>query len=351
MHGKAGKQRHVQRHAHLALVDAVLDGDGAGAIGVALHAVAGLQIDGGQVAGFGLAGFQLGHVQRQAGLAHQGLLVFGLLHPRGDAGGLQRGQLHRLGQGLGLQRAFAYQLLQRQAFDLQVVGCGNLLRIHQIMAGLGLAGVGDGGGANIEVALGKFQLFLHGALLGLHGGQRVLGGQHIKVALAHAHQQVLRGGVQLGAGQLHIALALAVGDGVGRAEQRLAGLDGRALLVGAVQHAGDVGVHLGAGVVGAGLGAYAGQQAGLGLGTFVLGRIQCRAAGQPGRIEALGQFHHLHQALGAGGGRSQPHGQQGCQGRTVRQGLPEVANHGAPQGGGRVDREKGQRGGWRAVCQ
>ena len=97
---------------------------------------------------------------------------------------------HRLGQWHGLRVGHA-PVGRAPVFHAQVVfGC-NFLRNHQVVAGLGFARVGHGGGAHLEVALGRGQLFRHCGFLGLHEGQRVLRGQHIKVGLAHAHQQVL----------------------------------------------------------------------------------------------------------------------------------------------------------------
>jgi len=50
------------------------------------------------------------------------------------------------------------QLLQGTALDFEVVGGSQFLRHDQVVAGLGFVGVGDGGGADFEVALGLFQL-------------------------------------------------------------------------------------------------------------------------------------------------------------------------------------------------
>jgi hypothetical protein len=64
-------------------------------------------------------------------------------------------------------------------------------------AGLGFALVGDGGGADVEIALGEFQL-LRRAFWACTVVSAVLGGQHVEVGLADAHDQVLCGGIQLG---------------------------------------------------------------------------------------------------------------------------------------------------------
>ena len=89
------------------------------------------------------------------------------------------------------------------------------------MPGLRLALVGDGGGADLEVALGRGKLFRHSGLLCAHEGQRVACGQHVKVGLGDANQQILLGAFELRLGKVRAALALLKGDAVGRAVQGL----------------------------------------------------------------------------------------------------------------------------------
>ena len=219
-------------------------------------------------------------------------------------------------------------MVERQFFHAQVVfGC-NFLRNHQVVAGLGFARVGHGGGAHLEVALGRGQLFRHCGFLGLHEGQRVLRGQHIKVGLAHAHQQVLGGRVQLRLGHVHAALALFHGDAVGGAVQRLRCVHAQGLGVGGA-------LHVGAGAADVGLCARhprgeggAGAQPGLGLVGTAGGGFQLSAGGLPRGVISAGRFHQLHEAL-----RVHGRTQQGAQGGAERQGQVSgpKSGHEGPQ--------------------
>ena len=94
-------------------------------------------------------------------------------------------------------------------FIAQVVLGGDLLRQHQVEARLRLARVGDGGGADLEVALGRGQLLGRSPPCARASkAERVLRGQHVEVGLRHADDQVLAGGRQLVFGQVALALAL-----------------------------------------------------------------------------------------------------------------------------------------------
>ena len=81
--------------------------------------------------------------------------------------------------------------------------------------------VGDGGGADLEIALGLRQLFGNGGLLRLDGGQGVLRGQHVEVGLCRAHDQVLRGLAELRLGLRDLELGLLVLRPILHAEQGL----------------------------------------------------------------------------------------------------------------------------------
>ena len=262
---------------------------------VACDVVAGLQVHGGQVAGFGLLGFQPRDVERNGGLAHAGLLVAGGVHPGRHVVRLHAGQLHGQGQRLGLAAVHAHQLVQRQALDAQVVLCGDLLGHDQVVARLGFTGVGHGGRADFEVALGRGQLLGHGCLLRPHEGQRVLRGQHVEVGLAHAHQQILRGGIELGLRHIHPALALLIGDAVGRAEEWLRGLHAQGLLRAGVAHRRAAQFHIGAAQARGE--RRAGQQAGTGLVGAASRSIELRPCRLPGGVVRAGRFHQFHQAL------------------------------------------------------
>ncbi|MNV36074.1 hypothetical protein D3C71_1275380 [compost metagenome] len=310
LHRKSGKQRQIEGHAHAGAVGAVVHaGRRDGAVRVARDVVAHLQVQGGQVAGFGLLGFKAGNVQRDGGLAHAGLLVACSVHPGGHVVGLHRGQLHGQRQRLGLGAGDAHQLVQCQAFHAQVVFGRDFLGHHQVVAGLGLARIGDGGGAHLEVALGGGQLLRHGGFLRLHEGQGVLRGQHVKVGLAHAHQQVLRGGVQLRLGHVNAALALLQRDAVGGAVQRLRGLHAHRLRGAGVLHRRAAQFHIGAAEPGRERGA--GQQAGAGLVGAAGCCVELGSGRLPGRVIGACRFHQLQQALGV---------RRGAQRRAERQG-------------------------------
>src|SRR5438128_1727396 len=80
-----------------------------------------------------------------------------------------------------------------------------------VVGGLGFVGVGDGLGADLEVALGRGQLLGGRGLLGARRFQRVLGRQHVEVGLGHARDQVLLGLGELGLRDGLLQLALLVG--------------------------------------------------------------------------------------------------------------------------------------------
>jgi hypothetical protein len=141
------------------------------------------------------------------------------------------GQHHRRGQRQRRAAGAPDQLVERDLLDLQVVLGRDLLRDHQVVAGLRLARVGDGGGADFEVALGEGELLGHRGLLRAHQRQRVLLGQHVEVALAHAHDQVLLGRGEHGLRDFGLALALLVGGPGGGPVERLRGVDADALRV------------------------------------------------------------------------------------------------------------------------
>jgi hypothetical protein len=120
-------------------------------------------------------------------------------------------------------------LFQRQKLDAQIILGRDLLGAHQVKTRLRLARIGDGGSANFKIALGKGQLLIHGRLLRPHGGKRVLRRQHVEIGLTHAHQQILRGAIELYPRQIDAALALLVGNGIGRTKQGLRSADGQTL--------------------------------------------------------------------------------------------------------------------------
>lgn len=138
----------------------------------------------------GDAGQQLRPQHLQAG-------GFGLVAPVRHASRLRRGQLHPGRQFGQRARGRADDLGQFLAAHVQVVLQAQFLRHHQVVARLRFVGVGDGGVAQLEIALGRLQLAGHGGLLGLGRGQGVLGVQHVEIGVGHAQQQVLVGLLQL----------------------------------------------------------------------------------------------------------------------------------------------------------
>jgi hypothetical protein len=126
-------------------------------------------------------------------LLDDGADVLRLLHPGVDVGGQQFGQGARNGQRLGVGIGLADQLVQCQFLDVQIVIGRDFLRDHKVIAGLRFARVGDGGRANLEIALGRRQLLGHRRFLGPHEGQAVLRAQHVEISLADANNQVLFG--------------------------------------------------------------------------------------------------------------------------------------------------------------
>jgi hypothetical protein len=94
----------------------------------------------------------------------------------------------------------------------------------QVEAGLRFARVGDGGGADLEIALGRGQLLGDTALLKRLGAQRVLRGQHVEIGLRHAHDQVLLGGFEVGLGHVQRPPGLLQRGAVAAVEQRVPAL-------------------------------------------------------------------------------------------------------------------------------
>jgi hypothetical protein len=186
----AGVQRPVQLHADAGGVGgAAVAGRGARAAGVAAPTEATASTVGSSPArAFSVSSRA---TSRPSAPAHGGVLVGGG-HPFLHVGRRTGGSTTGTGQRLGLTAlrptswSSAMRLVRR---SLSAASSGG----GQVEAGLRFARVGDGGGADLEIALGRGQLLGMAALLAL-GGQRVLRGQHVEVGLGHAHDQVLLGG-------------------------------------------------------------------------------------------------------------------------------------------------------------
>ena len=239
----------------------------------------------------GDAGQQLGAQDFQAG----GL---GLVAPLVHAGRLRGRQLHAVGQFGQRARGGADDLGQFLAPHFQVVLQAQFLGHDQIVAGLGLVGVGNGGVAQLEIALGRFQLPGDGGFFGLGGRQRVLGVEHVEVGVGHAQQQVLVGLLQLhldvGDDELGLFVVLPaapVEQGLGQGQVPYAA----PAAVGHAQAAGAAGFLVGA----AGLGGNQGQQQGARLRLFLQAGAVVGARRAVDRVIAQRRLPDLHQVLGA----------------------------------------------------
>ena len=160
--------------------------------------------------GSGFVHLVVSHFHRQLRLAHSRTVGLCLADPSIDVffGGLNQNSAFRKAFGFGI--AQTHHHIQRQAFGAQLVFSGNGLGISQVKAGLCIAHAGDGGRAHFKVALGRRQLFADGFLLVLYQLQVVFAGEHIKVSLRHANQQIMLSGFILRSGLLQLAATLSV---------------------------------------------------------------------------------------------------------------------------------------------
>jgi hypothetical protein len=148
-------------------------------------------------------------------------LLLSRIDPLIDPGRLRRLQRNAGFESGQIARRAADDLLQRCALDFQIAQGRIFLRDCQVEARLRFMGVGNGGGADFEVLLGRFQLFGDRSLLGLHEADRVLRRQHVEIRLRHAQHQILLGLGKLRFAQSDRELALLVLLPVGPAKQRL----------------------------------------------------------------------------------------------------------------------------------
>ncbi|MCY1231250.1 hypothetical protein D9M72_436920 [compost metagenome] len=195
-----------------------------GAAGLVVEAVRRHQVDRRQVPGLGLVGLALRGFQVVAGQVDLRVAGLGLRGPGVDVGRLRAGDGRLGAQAHQFVDRLAGDLLQRGAPDLQVALCGDLGRGGQVVARLGVVGIDDGGGADLEVALGLFQLLADCLLLRARQVQVVLRGKHVEVGLRGARDQVELGLVEGDFARHRRQLALLVGFPAVPAEQRLAQL-------------------------------------------------------------------------------------------------------------------------------
>ena len=118
-------------------------------------------------------------------------------------------------------------MIESELFDLQIILRGNFLGCYQVKARLCFAGVGDGGGAHLKVALGRSELLGDCSFLSLHKSEVVLRRQYVEVGLADTHHQVLFGSNQLLLHHLHLQAALRDFGFVARAVKGLRANNGR----------------------------------------------------------------------------------------------------------------------------
>jgi hypothetical protein len=157
-----------------------------------VHAMAGDDIDRGQVAGARALDLARGDLAHQLLGLHAEAAGFRSGDPVGDVLGLRALQGHALaqaGERLGL---LADDLGQRLALDLELVLRGDLLRRGEVEARLRLMHVGDGDGADLEAGLGQLELLGCWPAQLRHRGERVLRVEHVEVGLGHAQHQSWR---------------------------------------------------------------------------------------------------------------------------------------------------------------
>ncbi len=298
LHGEAREQRHGQLHAEAGAGGAA----DAAAARDAVGTDTGHRIDCRQVAGTGLVGFQAGDREAEIGLAHRRVTRLCETDPVVDSRRRQRRQGHRRGQRLRCDTVAADQLIERDALGAQIVLGRDFGGGGEVEARLRLAGVGDRGGADLEVAFGRCQLLADGFLARLRSGQRVLCHQHVEIGLRHAHDQLLLGGLQVGLRHFERLVGLADGGCVGPVEQRLAAVDGErpgGVAEAVTARIGKARRRIGVRVRGAAGGADAGQTQRLALRGAMLCRVGLGAGSQVGGVVRTRGLVEILQALSA----------------------------------------------------
>mmetsp|Transcript_41247 Transcript_41247/g.96593 ORF Transcript_41247/g.96593 Transcript_41247/m.96593 type:complete len:257 (+) Transcript_41247:1466-2236(+) len=256
------------------------------------------------------------------------MLVVAAGDPGVDVVARQGRQRHRRGQSLGLDADPPDELVERDALDAQVVVGRQLLGHSQVVTRLGFTRVGDGGRADLEIALGRGQLLRDRGLVGPRGGQRILGGQHVEIGRGQAHDQVLLGDLQIGLGRRIAATGLVDGRRVGGVVDRILALQTRrqrrAVDAGRPRPAGRLGACLGAGD----RQAQRGPQQRLGLGRAGGGGVGSGLAGQVGGVISPRGVVEVLQALGLGRAGEQEAGRKGQRLQVQATGLDK--GHGIP---------------------
>ena len=112
-------------------------------------------------------------------------------------------------------------MLQGAALDFKVVRGRQFLRHDQVVAGLRFVGIGDGGRADFEIALGLFELLGNRGFLRCRQLHAVLCNQDVEIGLRAAQDQILLGDFILRFADGHLQFGLVVQRPVLFAEQRL----------------------------------------------------------------------------------------------------------------------------------
>ncbi len=261
---------------------------------------------------------------------------FGLFHPGIHVGGLRHGHPGLVVQESEFGRLPVDELFQGPLFHIQIVLGGDFLGSGEVVAGLGLMGIGDGGGPHLETLPGLGQLFGEGLLLGLGGGQGVLGLEHVEIGRCHPQQQILLRQLELLVALEGLELGLLVALQI---LLPVEGLDqGQGETVGGVAVAAQAAV--GVGIAGVGAQTQGGQQAGLALGYLFLAGVPGGTGGRqlgvvfPSQLVDVAQIGGIRQA-----GGEEDRGQHGP--------LETVSGHVQPRNGSWT-RPMVRSGGWLA---
>ena len=243
--------------------------------------------------------------------------------------GIDRGRIRQAQRDLRLQwhhaqRVRTGDLVQSLARGGEQLIGADFLRHGQVIARLRFLHVGDGGQADVEAALGQFELALHSGLLGPRQAKVIGGRQHAEICVGDAQQQRLLGVAELRLGQRDLIAGLAVALERGPVEQRLVQghgqCPGRALAVHRLLA--ETGTERGA--LGAGLGLINVAVAAVDLGQQCSARLrpcfQRGVATMHGglQLHVLAQRRFIHALQFVGAGQRRQRAEQQKRGNTGR---------------------------------
>jgi len=127
-----------------------------------------------------------------------------VIHPFLHIGRIGRDRIESGAQHIQIRHIGIDESLQVAPLQFQIVRRCQLLRQDQVISRLCFVSVGDGGGADLEIAFCLFQLLRDGRFLRgvqLHG---VLRDQHIKIDLGTAQDEILLRTLELRFGDGHL---------------------------------------------------------------------------------------------------------------------------------------------------